>query len=302
MNTKVKICGIEFKNPIIAASGTFGFGREINQLWDVSQLGGISLKGLTVAKRLGNKTPRVAETPMGMLNSVGLQNCGVDTFIKDELPVVRNFDTILIANIAGSILSEYITMAQKLSNSSVDMIELNISCPNVKEGGIAFGVLPKSVFEIVSEVKKHCKKPLIVKLTPNVSNMKDNAKAAEDGGADCLSLINTVTGMAVDLKTKRPILANNYGGLSGPAIKPIALKMVNDCYNTVKLPIIGMGGISTINDVMEFLICGATAVQVGTATLSDPFACLRLVEELKKYLTINNINDIVNEIGTLKLN
>lgn len=299
---KVKICGVEFKNPIIAASGTFGYGWEMNELWDVSKLGGISLKGLTVAKRLGNKTPRIAETNMGMLNSVGLQNCGVDTFLEKELPLARKLDTVLIANIAGSTAEEYVILAQKLSFSDVDMIELNISCPNVKEGGIAFGVLPASVYAIVSEVKKHCAKPLIVKLTPNVSSIKDNAKAAEDAGADCISLINTVTGMAIDLASKRPVLANNIGGLSGPAVKPIALKMINDCYNAVKLPIIGMGGITTVEDVMEFIVCGATAVQVGTATLSDPFACLHLVEGLKKYLTTNHISDIVNKIGTLKLN
>lgn len=298
---KVNIAGVEFKNPLIAASGTFGFGREFEKLYDLSVLGGISLKGLTCERREGNPAVRIAETPCGMLNSVGLQNPGAAAFVKEELPHVRQYDTVLIANIDGNTAEEYCKVAEIVSESSVDMIELNISCPNVKQGGMAFGVKPESVHFITKTVKPHCKKPLIVKLSPNVADIKENAKAAEEGGADAISLINTVYGMAVDAKTMRPVLANVKGGLSGPAIKPIALRMVYDCRSAVKIPIIGMGGITTGQDVAEFMLCGANAVQVGAANISDPMAMPRILGELTNYLTEMKIDDINNLVGALKV-
>ena len=295
----VTVAGVEFKNPIIPASGTFGFGREFEELFDLGLLGGISLKGLTLERREGNESPRIAETPSGILNSVGLQNPGIDAFLKEELPLLRRYDTRLIANIAGHSRTDYVEIAKKINDSDVDMVELNISCPNVKEGGMAFGVKPENVFEITSSVRAVLQKPLLVKLTPNVSDIRENAKAAESAGADGISLINTLTGMAVDLRTRKPVLKNIVGGLSGPAVKPVALKMVYDCYRTVKIPIIGMGGISSAEDVVEFLLCGATAVQVGTANLRDPFACVKILRDLENYLTFHGINDITTLIGKL---
>ena len=295
----VTIAGVEFKNPIIPASGTFGFGKEFEELFDLSLLGGISLKGLTLERREGNESPRIAETPSGILNSVGLQNPGVDAFLAEDLPSLRKYDTRLIANIAGHSKSDYVEIAKKVSDSAVDMVEMNISCPNVKEGGMAFGVKPESVYEITAAVRAVLKKPLLVKLTPNVADIRENAKAAEDAGADGISLINTLTGMAVDLRTRKPILKNVIGGLSGPAVKPVALKMVYDCYRTVKIPIVGMGGISSAEDVVEFMLCGATAVQVGTANLRDPFACVKILRDLENYLTFHGINDITTLIGKL---
>jgi dihydroorotate dehydrogenase (NAD+) catalytic subunit len=295
INTKVKINGIEFKNPIIAASGTYGFGKEYGELYDIGILGGIALKGLTLHRREGNDVPRIAETPSGILNSVGLQNPGVEHFLKHDLPALRKIDTVLIANIAGADESDYIKMAEHISDSSVDIIELNISCPNVKEGGIAFGVKPKSVESITRLVKKHCLKPLMVKLSPNVASIRDCALAACAGGADSLSLINTVTGMAVDIRAKKPVLKSVFGGLSGPAIKPIALKMVYDVCGAVDVPVVGIGGIATAEDVVEFLMCGAAAVQVGTANMSDPYACRDIIAGLEQYMRDNKIKD-VNEI------
>lgn len=299
MKINVNIAGVDFKNPIISASGTFGFGQEYNKFYDVSVLGGICTKGLTLKPRQGNPVLRIAETNMGMLNSVGLQNPGLDAFIKEEMPFLENLNTVIIANIAGNSEDDYCLMAEKISDINIDMIELNISCPNVKEGGIAFGVIPNSVEKITVAVKKYCKKPLIVKLSPNVANIADNAKAAELGGADCISLINTVGGMAIDYRTRKPILANIYGGLSGPCVKPIALKMVHEAYKAVKIPIIGLGGIYSAEDILEFMIAGARAVQIGTVNISDPNAGNRLVIELTnliKSCNIDNINDIV---GTL---
>ena len=297
VNLKVNICGINFKNPVIAASGTFGFGEEYNEFYDISLLGGVCTKGLTKEKRLGNPPPRIAETASGMLNSVGLQNPGVDYFIQHELPRLREKNTVIIANIAGNTELDYCETAWKLSNTLVDMIELNISCPNVKEGGIAFGVKPESVRRITEQVKNHCLLPLIVKLSPNVASLADNAKAAEDGGADAVSLINTLTGMAVDINTKKPILANITGGLSGPCIKPVALRMVYECYKKIKIPIIGIGGIMNHADVIEFILCGAALVQVGTANIVNPLACKEIIENLTQYLNKNNIKDVNELIG-----
>lgn len=301
MNTCVKIAGVTFKNPVITASGTFGFGKEYAEFYPLSALGGICTKGLTIEERQGNLSPRVAETPAGMLNSVGLQNPGVDYYLQHYDKWLSQQGTVVIANIAGHKLEDYSAMARKISESRADMVELNISCPNVRSGGMAFGVEPASVRRVTEAVKRACNKPVITKLTPNVSNIADNAKAAEDGGADAISLINTLTGMAVDYRTRRPVLANNTGGLSGPCVKPVALKMVWDCHNAVKVPIIGLGGIQSYTDVLEFMICGATAVQVGTATLSDPYAAYNIAKDLENYARENDA-DLNELIGTLQLN
>ena len=301
MNTSVTIAGVTFKNPVITASGTFGFGKEYAEFYPLSALGGICTKGLTLEERPGNPSPRVAETPSGMLNSVGLQNPGIDYYLAHYDQWLAGQGTAVIANIAGHKLEDYEEMARRINDSSADMVELNISCPNVRSGGMAFGVLPESVRKVTEIVKKACKKPVITKLTPNVSNIAENAKAAEEGGADAISLINTLTGMAVDHKTRRPLLANNTGGLSGPCVKPIALRMVWECFNAVKIPIIGLGGITSYTDVLEFMICGARAVQVGTATLSDPCAAFTIARDLEKYAEETDV-DLNDLVGTLRLN
>lgn len=301
MNTAVEIAGVKFKNPVITASGTFGFGKEYNELYPISALGGICTKGLTIKEREGNASPRIAETPSGMLNSVGLQNPGVEYYLKEYDGWLSGIGTAVIANIAGSKLEDYVAIASRINDSGADMVELNISCPNVRSGGIAFGVQPDSVRRVTEAVKKVCVKPVITKLTPNVSCIADNAKAAEDGGADAISLINTITGMAVDYKRRRPILANNTGGLSGPCVKPIALRMVWECYNAVKIPIIGLGGITSYTDVLEFMICGARAVQVGTANISDPYAAYTIARDLEEYCKASDL-DINTIVGTLQLN
>lgn len=300
-NLKVNIAGVEFKNPVITASGTFGFGKEYGEFYPLSALGGICTKGLTLKKRDGNPPPRVAETYGGMLNSVGLQNPGIDHYLAEDDKRLAKEDVVVIANIAGSTLDDYVAMGERINESGADMVELNISCPNVKQGGMAFGVLPKNVEEVTRAVKNVCKKPVITKLSPNVSCIADNARAAEAGGADAVSLINTLSGMAVNYKTRRPILANNNGGLSGPCVKPVALKMVWDCYNAVKIPIIGLGGITTYTDVLEFMICGARAVQVGTANFTDPTAAYDIAKDLEEYVRQNDI-DINDLVGTLILN
>ena len=302
IDTSVTICGVPFKNPIITASGTFGFGKEYAEFYDINALGGICTKGVTKEPREGNPSPRIAETPMGILNSVGLQNPGVDGFIAEDIPFLSTLSTVVIANVAGRTIEDYCYTAEKVdAQAAVRMIELNISCPNVKAGGMAFGVLPESVEKITKAVRKCVKKPLIVKLSPNVANIADNARAAESGGADCLSLINTVGGMAIDWKKRRPILANICGGLSGPAVKPIALKMVYEVKRAVKLPIIGMGGILTADDIMEFLVAGASAVQIGSANIFDPTAGIKLVNELTNLMKCCNINSVREVIGTLQV-
>ncbi|HEY8419612.1 MAG TPA: dihydroorotate dehydrogenase [Clostridia bacterium] len=300
MNLSVNICGIEFKNPLIAASGTFGFGREYKTFYDVNIWGGICTKGLTYEKRLGNPVPRIAETPMGVLNSVGLQNPGFEEFVKYELPYLKTLNSVVIVNIAGSVIEDYCRLAEALNDCDIDMVELNISCPNVKEGGMAFGTRPESIKNVVTNVRKYCKKPLIVKLSPNVEDIAKNAKVAEDSGADAISLINTVSGMAVDIYTRQPILARGIGGLSGPAIKPIALKMVWQVYNAVKIPIIGMGGISSAKDVLEFMLCGARAVQIGTYNFMNPNAPVTILDDLTKLMAECKIQDINTIVGDLK--
>lgn len=300
MNTKVKIAGIEFKNPIITASGTFGFGKEYVEFYDINVLGGICTKGVTLEKREGNPSPRVADTAMGMLNSVGLQNPGLDGFLRDDLEFLESLDTVVIVNVAGRTVEDYIAVVERIGETELDMIELNISCPNVKAGGMAFGIYPDSVEAITKAVRAHCTKPLIVKLSPNVASIADNARAAENGGADAISLINTLTGMAIDWRTRRTILANRTGGLSGPAVKPIALRMVNEAYNAVKIPIIGLGGIMTAEDALEFMVAGASAVQIGTANIFNPNAGLTIVNELTKILKACKIENVGDLVGTLQ--
>lgn len=294
------VAGVAFKNPIITASGTFGFGKEYAEFYDLSLLGGICTKGLTLKEKAGNPPSRIAETPSGILNSVGLQNPGVDVFLEEYLPFLKKQNTVVIANVAGSILSDYEEIARRVSVDGVDMIELNISCPNVKEGGQAFGVRPSSVEEVTKAVRKNTYKPLIVKLTPNVADIADNARAAEAGGADAVSLINTVGGMAIDAVKRKPVLANVCGGLSGPAVKPIALKMVYQTYKAVKIPIIGMGGIMSGRDAAEFLLAGASAVQIGTANLSDPLAARRIITELDDFLDRQHAS-VKEYIGALEV-
>ncbi len=297
----VNICGVDFKNPVIAASGTYGFGREYNELYPIGKLGGISCKGMTIREKLGNPPPRIAETPDGMLNSVGLQNPGVDHFLAHELPWLRQQNIVVIANIAGGSEEDYAAIAEKINNADVDMVELNISCPNVKAGGAAFGTSPETAAHITSVVREKCRKPLMVKLSPNVTNIAEIAVAVEAAGADCVSLINTLLGMRIDIRTRRPILKNNKGGMSGPAVFPIAVRMVNEVYNAVKIPVIGLGGVSTWQDAIEMTLAGASAIQVGTAMFTDPYAPLSVIEGMARYLEDNNIDNISELVGGVQL-
>lgn len=280
LDMSVCLAGVHLKNPIVMASGTFGFGREYGELYDLSQLGGICVKGLTAARREGNPAPRIAETPMGILNSVGLQNPGVDAFIETELPFLRQYDVKVIANISGNTPEEYGEMCEKLSAAGVDMIEVNISCPNVKAGGLAYGTRPELAAEVTRVAKDHSTVPVMVKLSPNVTDITEIAKAVEGSGADALSLINTLRGMRVDVDTGRPVLRMNTGGLSGPAVLPVAVRMVWETAQAVRLPILGLGGVSRGRDAAELMLVGATAVGVGTACFPDPFAPLKIRDEL----------------------
>jgi dihydroorotate dehydrogenase (NAD+) catalytic subunit len=296
----VEIAGVKLKNPIVAASGTFGFGREYSRLFPLSALGGAAAKGITLTAREGNPPPRIAETPCGILNAVGLQNPGVDAFIAEDAPYLAAQGTAVIANIAGFSEEEYCLVAEKLNSAPVDMVELNISCPNVKAGGMAFGITPEGVFKITSAVRRRCRRPLMVKLSPNVADIAENARAAEAAGADALSLINTLGGMAVDWRTRRPVLGSVTGGLSGRAVKPVALKMVWQVYGAVKIPIMGIGGAACASDVLEFMVCGARAVQIGTAQLADPLALITVINELTSLVKECNIEDINRLVGTLQ--
>ena len=299
---RVNVCGVPFKNPVIAASGTFGFGKEFNEIYDISVLGGISTKGLTLEPRLGNPTPRIAEGYGVILNAVGLQNPGVEEFIRDDLPFLRGKDTVVIANVAGRTIDDYAGICARL-DGLVDMIELNISCPNVKCGGRAFGIRPESVKEVTRAAKGALKKtPLIVKLSPNVESIATNALAAQEGGADCLSLINTLTGMVVDIERRRPLIANNTGGVSGAGIRPIAVRMVWEVCQAVSVPVIGMGGITCAEDALEFIIAGASAVQVGTANFTDTLAMPRIIGGLNEWLDARGIKTLQELRGTLRLN
>ena len=297
---RVTLCGVELKNPVITASGTFGYGMEYNEFYPISRLGGVSCKGTTLAERQGNPSPRIAETPSGMLNSVGLQNPGVEAFVSIYLPWLKSQGTAAIANIAGNSIEDYCAMAQRLDDTDVDIIEMNISCPNVKQGGASFGTSCENAAAVTRAVRDHCHKPLMVKLTPNISNIGDIAAAVEDAGADAVSLINTITGMRIDIRTRRPILHNNTGGLSGPAVFPIAVRMVRDVYKRVSIPVVGMGGISTWEDAVEMMIAGASAIQVGAANFRDPFAALKIVEGLEAYAQQQGLASVTELTGTLQ--
>lgn len=300
-NLSVKICGVNFKNPVIAASGTFGFGREYNELYDISLVGGVSTKGLTMEPRLGNPVPRIAEGKSVILNAVGLQNPGVEQFIKDDLDWLKSKTTV-VANVAGRTLEDYENICARLDGLA-DMIELNISCPNVRAGGMALGIKPENVEEVTRLCKAQLKKtPLIVKLSPNVESIATNARAAERGGADCISLINTLTGMVIDIERRRPVIANNTGGVSGAGIMPIALRMVYEAAHAVEIPVMGMGGITCGKDAIAFMMAGARAVQVGTANFTDGYAIPRIVKEMDEWLESHGIGDVNEIVDTLKLN
>jgi len=278
---KVTLAGMTMKNPVVVASGTFGFGREYNEFFDLSELGGICAKGLTLLPREGNPAPRIAETPMGILNSVGLQNPGVDAFIAEELPFLRQFDTKVIANISGNTPEEYGVMCDKLAEAGVDMIEVNISCPNVKAGGLAYGTRPDLAAEVTEMAKKHAGNvPVMVKLSPNVTDITEIAKAVEGAGADAVSLINTIRGMRIDVNTRRPVLKMNTGGMSGPAVLPVAVRMVWEVANAVNIPILGMGGVAKGDDAAQLMLAGAAAVAVGTSLFADPYAAIKVRDEL----------------------
>lgn len=301
-NLSVNICGVNFKNPVIAASGTFGFGKEFNEIYDIGVLGGVSTKGLTLESRLGNPTPRIAEGYGVILNAVGLQNPGVDAFLREDLDFLKSKNIAIIANVAGRTIDDYAGICAKL-DGKVDMIELNISCPNVKCGGMAFGIKPESVAEVTRAAKGALQKtPLIVKLSPNVESIAANALAAQKGGADCVSLINTLTGMVVDIERRRPLIANNTGGVSGAGIKPIAVRMVWEVCQAVDIPVIGMGGITCAEDALEFIIAGASAVQVGTANFTDALAMPKIINGLNSWLDNHGIVDISEICGVLRLN
>ena len=300
MNTSVKIAGVEFKNPVMEASGTFGSGMEYSEFVDLSKLGAVVTKGVANVPWPGNSTPRIAEVYGGMLNAIGLQNPGIDVFCERDIPFLKQYDTKIIVNVCGKTTEDYIAVVERLANEPIDMMEINISCPNVKEGGIAFGQDPKAVEAITREVKKYAKQPVIMKLSPNVTDITVMAKAAEAGGADALSLINTLTGMKIDIHRQKFAIANKTGGMSGPAVKPIAVRMVYQVANAVNLPIIGMGGIQNGEDAVEFLMAGATAVSVGTANFMNPTATIDTVKGIEKYMQQYGIDDVNQLIGISK--
>ena len=300
LDQRVDLAGVELKNPIVVPSGTFGFGREYGQFFDLSELGAICVKGLTPQPREGNPAPRIAETPMGILNSVGLQNPGVDTFIAQELPELRKHDVKVIANISGNTPEEYGGMCEKLSAAGVDMIEVNISCPNVKAGGLAYGTRPELAAEVTEVAKRHAAVPVLVKLSPNVTDIAEIARAAAGAGADALSLINTIRGMRIDVKTRRPILKMNTGGLSGPAVLPVAVRMVWEVRAAVDLPILGMGGVSTGTDAAELMLAGAAAVAVGTASFADVYAPVRVRDELLALAEAQGLSRVSELTGAVR--
>lgn len=300
MNTKVNIAGVEFKNPVTTASGTFGSGTEYSEFVDLSLLGAVTTKGVANVPWPGNPTPRIAETYGGMINAIGLQNPGIDVFVNRDIPFLKQYDTKIIVNVCGKTTEDYIDVVERLGDQPVDLLEINISCPNVKEGGIAFGQDPKAVETITREVKRHAKQPIIMKLSPNVTDITVMAKAAEAGGADALSLINTLTGMKIDINRRSFALANKTGGMSGPAVKPVAVRMVYQVAQAVKLPIIGMGGIMTAEDALEFILAGATAVAVGTANFHNPYATKEVVEGIEAYMRKYGIEDIKELIGAVR--
>lgn len=295
MKTGVTIAGVQLKNPVMTASGTFGSGMEYASFVDLNRLGAVVTKGVAAVPWEGNPVPRVAETASGMLNAIGLQNPGIDVFLERDLPFLKQFDTKVIVNVVGKTVEEYVAVTERLNETDVDLLEINVSCPNVKEGAIAFGQNRDALHDITKRVKRASKKPVIMKLSPNVTDITEMAKAAEDAGADAVSLINTLTGMKIDVHTRRFVLANKTGGLSGPAIKPVAVRMVWQCAQAVSIPVIGMGGIMTGEDAAEFLLAGATAVAVGMANFHDPCATARIIDELEAYMEQHGIAD-VNEL------
>lgn len=296
----VRIAGVEFPNPVIAASGTYGNGECYTELYPLSRLGGISCKGMTIEPKMGNIPPRIAETPSGILNSVGLQNIGVHGFIEKYLPVLKEEGNVIIANVAGAVLDDYIAAAEALDSTNVDMIELNISCPNVKAGGATWGVTCEGASAVTKAVRKATSKPLIVKLTPNVTDIAEIAKAVEAEGADSISLINTLLGMRININTRRPILHNNMGGLSGPAVFPVAVRMVWQCCKAVNIPIIGMGGISKWEDAIEMMLAGASAIQMGTAIFTDPYSPLKVIDGINEFMDKNGINNLSEIVGQVQ--
>ena len=301
MNTKVNLAGVELKNPVMVASGTFGSGAEYSEFVDLNRLGAVVTKGVASVPWPGNPAPRIAETASGMLNAIGLQNPGIDLFSKRDLPFLEKFDTKVIVNVCGHSTEEYLDVVERLADEPrVDMLEINISCPNVKEGGIAFGQDPKAVEAITKAVKAKAKQPIIMKLSPNVTDITVMAKTAEAGGADCLSLINTLTGMKIDIERQTFAIANKTGGLSGPAVKPVAVRMVYQVANAVKIPIIGMGGICTAEDAMEFILAGATAVSIGTANFANPYTTLEVIDGIEAYMRRHGVEDINELIGLVK--
>ena len=300
MNTKVNIAGVELKNPVMTASGTFGSGAEYGEMVDLNRLGAVVTKGVANVPWPGNPTPRIAEVYGGMLNAIGLQNPGIDVFLERDIPFLKQYDTRIVVNVCGKTTEDYVEVVERLGDADVDLLEINISCPNVKEVGIAFGQDPKAVEAITREVKRHAKQPVIMKLSPNVTDITVMAKAAEAGGADALSLINTLTGMKIDIHRRTFALANKTGGFSGPAVKPVAVRMVYQAANAVKLPIIGMGGISTAEDAIEFLLAGATAVSVGTANFFNPYATVEIADGIEDYMRTYGVEDINELIGAVK--
>ena len=299
MNMSVKIAGVEFKNPVMEASGTFGSGMEYSEFVDLSRLGAVVTKGVANVPWPGNPTPRIAETYGGMINAIGLQNPGIDVFAKRDIPFLKKYDTKIVVNVCGKTTEDYIDVVERLGDEPVDMLEINISCPNVKEGGIAFGQDPKAVEAITKAVKAHAKQPVVMKLSPNVTDITVMAKAAEAGGADALSLINTLTGMKIDINRRKFVLANKTGGMSGPAIKPVAVRMVYQVANAVKIPVIGMGGIMTAEDALEFILAGATAVSIGTANFINPDTTIQVIEGIEAYMKKYGVEDIHELIGAV---
>lgn len=300
MNMSVNIAGVSLANPVMTASGTFGSGAEYSEFFDLSELGAVVTKGVANVAWPGNATPRVAETYGGMLNAIGLQNPGIDLFIERDIPFLKQYNTKIIVNVCGKTTEEYCEVVERLAEQDVDLLEINISCPNVKEGGIAFGQNPMSVEQITKEIKKYAKQPVIMKLSPNVTDITETAKAAEAGGADAISLINTLTGMKIDVHKRKFALANQTGGLSGPAIKPIAVRMVYQAAHAVDIPVIGMGGIRSGEDAIEFMLAGATAIAVGTANFIDPLASVKILQEMKEYMKEYQIEDVSSLIGAVE--
>lgn len=300
INTSVNLAGVVLKNPVMTASGTFGSGAEYGEFVDLNRLGAVVTKGVANVPWSGNPTPRIAEVYGGMLNAIGLQNPGIDVFVKRDIPFLTQYDTKIIVNVCGKTTEDYIEVVERLGDEPVDMLEINISCPNVKEGGIAFGQDPRAVEAITREVKRHARQPVIMKLSPNVTDITVMAKAAEAGGADVLSLINTLTGMKIDINRRRFAIANKTGGMSGPAVKPVAVRMVYQAANAVKIPVIGMGGIATAEDALEFIMAGAAAVSVGTANFYNPYATVEIVSGIQQFMEEHGVGDITGLIGCVK--